>query len=231
MQTDVMFPLPTKKDSPGLLRGKRHQTAEDGTQVEPEEEQGADLAPEDHHSLEATQDQQSDEEPKRRRGSQDSSVSQSSSAEGSPSSNFDQDGITRRRPGRPRRAQRPQTYNVEDPSFVQTEEERKGALRQSKRRNSVSSTGSAAVESLKDSDPAARVKPKTGKIDFKRFDLASLKRYKRVYKVRVKPGSGKFQLIQAIQEHNRSVQVDEADVISRFLSRIHEEQVFTDSHR
>ena len=50
--------------------------------------------------------------------------------------------------------------------------------------------------------------------------MISLKKYKRVYKLRVKPGSGKPLLLQAIQDHHQSFKVDEVDIVSKFLNHV-----------
>jgi hypothetical protein len=140
--------------------------------------------------------------------------------------------IQPRGPGRPRKAimkaQEQDPSQVVENQAIDNAEGKRVATRQSKRRASISSTGSNGGTVSKIVEEPRSVKRQNCIIDLKKLDLVSLKRYKRIYKVRVKPGSSKLQLLHAIQEHHQNLELEESDVVSRFIERIQSEHNIQD---
>ena len=54
-------------------------------------------------------------------------------------------------------------------------------------------------------------------VDFCKLDMAALKRYKRHYRLKVRPNVTKGELANAVARHFASQTVDEADTISLFM--------------
>lgn len=57
-------------------------------------------------------------------------------------------------------------------------------------------------------------------VDFSQIQLNTLRRYKRHYKLQLKPGSTKVQLIEAITNHFRTIRVSEKKIVPLFISMI-----------
>ncbi len=53
-------------------------------------------------------------------------------------------------------------------------------------------------------------------MDFSILDIATLKRYKNHFKLRIKHNSSKAELVQAISKHFHSLQIDTQDTITMF---------------
>ena len=58
-------------------------------------------------------------------------------------------------------------------------------------------------------------------VDFCKLDMAALKRYKRHYRLKVRPNVTKGELANAVARHFASQTVDEADTISLFMCAPH----------
>ena len=54
-------------------------------------------------------------------------------------------------------------------------------------------------------------------LDFSKLDMATLKRYKRHYRLKTRQNVTKTELAQAVAKHFASQTVDEADTISLFM--------------
>eukprot|EP01139_Manchomonas_bermudensis_P001625 Amastigsp_a2444_767.p3 type:complete len:107 gc:universal Amastigsp_a2444_767:588-268(-) len=60
-------------------------------------------------------------------------------------------------------------------------------------------------------------KPKKSVVDFSKWDIAALKRYKKHYKLRVQHDATKSDLVAAITEHFDSLPCDEFEIMSFFV--------------
>jgi len=70
------------------------------------------------------------------------------------------------------------------------------------------------------SQPKKRRNKKVKVADFSLLDLATLKRYKNHFKLRQKQTSNKSELVQTIQKHFSTLQVDHNATISTFLRKL-----------
>jgi len=57
-------------------------------------------------------------------------------------------------------------------------------------------------------------------VDFSELDITSLKRYKRLYKLRTRNSSSKPELVSAVSKHFATISVNELEIIEQFLEII-----------
>ncbi|XP_003383626.1 PREDICTED: histone deacetylase complex subunit SAP30L-like [Amphimedon queenslandica] len=57
-------------------------------------------------------------------------------------------------------------------------------------------------------------------IDFLQLQMNTLRRYKRHYKLQLKPGSNKIQLVEAVTKHFRTLRINEKKVVQLFISMV-----------
>jgi len=61
-------------------------------------------------------------------------------------------------------------------------------------------------------------------VDFNKLDVATLKRYKRSYKLRLRHNSTKTELVNAVSKHFASLPVNENEIIEAFLETINQQE-------
>ncbi|XP_064404987.1 histone deacetylase complex subunit SAP30L-like [Halichondria panicea] len=69
----------------------------------------------------------------------------------------------------------------------------------------------------KDSEEESDFQPE---VDFLQLQMNTLRRYKRHYKLQLKPGTNKIQLVEAISKHFRTVRVNEKKAVPLFISMV-----------
>jgi histone deacetylase complex subunit SAP30 len=57
-------------------------------------------------------------------------------------------------------------------------------------------------------------------VDFLQLQMNTLRRYKRHYKLQLKPGSNKIQLVEAVTKHFRTIRINEKKCIPLFISMV-----------
>lgn len=74
-----------------------------------------------------------------------------------------------------------------------------------------------AKRKRKDSEEENDYQPE---VDFLQLHMNTLRRYKRHYKLHLKPGTNKIQLVEAIAKHFRSIRVSEKKAVPLFISMV-----------
>ncbi|XP_065885571.1 histone deacetylase complex subunit SAP30 homolog [Dysidea avara] len=72
----------------------------------------------------------------------------------------------------------------------------------------------------KDSEDEYELTSSEYQVDFSQIQLNTLRRYKRHYKLQLRPGSTKVQLIEAISNHFRTIRVSEKKIVPLFISMV-----------
>jgi histone deacetylase complex subunit SAP30 len=57
-------------------------------------------------------------------------------------------------------------------------------------------------------------------VDFLQLQMNTLRRYKRHYKLQLKPGTNKIQLVEAVSRHFKTIRVSEKKIVPLFISMV-----------
>ena len=68
-------------------------------------------------------------------------------------------------------------------------------------------------------------------VDFAKWDVGALKRYKRAYDLRVDPNATKADLVETVTRHFEAQQVEEYDAISAFVFAVNKKDKYTLLHQ